>query len=99
MKVYDMDNDGHDDIVYLTAAGELGILYGTPTPGVFVKNILDATLGIRLQETPDAHGGAFYGSNIPQITSPLGFEPTTATGLTDTMIRAEVYYQHPLPAP
>jgi hypothetical protein len=47
-----MDNDGHDDIVYLTAGGELGILYGTDTPGSFTKNILDSSLGITLQETP-----------------------------------------------
>ena len=96
MKIYDMDNDGHDDIVYLTSGGELGILYGTITPGTFTKNILDSSLGIRLEGTPDRYGGAFYGSNIPQIQTPLGAEPTSATGLTDTMIRSEVYYQHPL---
>jgi hypothetical protein len=29
LKISDMDKDGHDDIIYLTESGELGILYGT----------------------------------------------------------------------
>lgn len=44
MKVYDMDADGKDDIVYLTTMGELGILYGTETAGEFTRNVLDNSL-------------------------------------------------------
>lgn len=32
LKISDMDKDGHDDIIYLTESGELGILYGTNIP-------------------------------------------------------------------
>lgn len=46
-----MDNDGRDDIVYLTESGELSILYGTDTVGYFDKKILDATLGLTLSDT------------------------------------------------
>lgn len=28
-KIFDMDKDGRDDIVYLNENGEMGILYGT----------------------------------------------------------------------
>lgn len=51
-KIYDMDADGRDDIVYLSAGGQLGILYGTDTPGVFVRKVLDEALGISLDTTP-----------------------------------------------
>ena len=30
-RVYDMDAESRDDIVYLTEDGELGVLYGTDT--------------------------------------------------------------------
>jgi len=43
-KIYDMDADMRDDIVYLTESGELGILYGTETMGLFSQKILDSTL-------------------------------------------------------
>ena len=45
-----MDHDLHDDIVYITAGGELGILYGTLVPGNFNQKILDSTLGITLSD-------------------------------------------------
>jgi len=46
-----MDADGYDDIIYISASGELGILYGTATAGSFSKKILDPTLGITLSST------------------------------------------------
>ena len=52
MKVYDMDQDKRDDIVYITASGELGVLYGTSTVGLFTKKVLDPTLGITLSPDP-----------------------------------------------
>lgn len=51
-KIYDMDADGRDDIVYIAANGELAILYGTETSGIFTRNILDTTLGISLSPEP-----------------------------------------------
>lgn len=51
-KVYDMDADKKDDIVYLTEGGELGVLYGTATAGTFEKKMLDTTLGITLDAIP-----------------------------------------------
>ena len=47
-----MDTDSRDDIVYITASGELGILYGTDQTARFVKKILDPTLGITLSDAP-----------------------------------------------
>lgn len=51
-KVYDMDNDGRDDIVVLTEAGNLSILYGTATPGAFEMSVIENNLGITLSDTP-----------------------------------------------
>lgn len=48
MKIFDMDNDMRDDIVYLTSAGELGILYGREESKKFDKVILDRSLGLTL---------------------------------------------------
>lgn len=66
-RIYDMDSDTLDDIVYITASGELGILYGTTTVGNFTKKILDPTLGISLSEDPITTGGAIKASNTPQF--------------------------------
>lgn len=62
-----MDADMLDDIVYITAGGELGILYGTATPGNFIKKILDPTLGISLSEDPITTGGAIRADNTPRF--------------------------------
>lgn len=53
-KIYDMDADKKDDIVYLNENGELGILYGTSDVGVFQKKILDDSLGVTLSSTPES---------------------------------------------
>lgn len=66
-RIYDMDTDMLDDIVYITASGELGILYGTATAGNFTKKVLDPTLGISLSEDPITVGGAIKASNTPQF--------------------------------
>ncbi len=42
MKVYDMDQDGRGDIVYISEVGGLGILYGTQQSGVFEQKILES---------------------------------------------------------
>ena len=54
LRIYDMDADERDDIVYITAGGELGILYGSSVAGTFTKKILDPTLGITLSPVPTA---------------------------------------------
>ena len=41
MKIFDMDGDKKDDIVYISESGELAILYGTSTLGVFTKKVVD----------------------------------------------------------
>lgn len=64
-----MDADTRDDIVYITAGGELGVLYGTATRGTFVKKILDPTLGISLSTIPITTGGAIRASSTPTIAN------------------------------
>lgn len=97
IKIYDMDTDGRDDIVYLTSGGQLGILYGRETSGEFDQNILDETLGITLRDTTDNHGGAIKSNFVTQFAEIIGEDTSdvvnTGTGLTDARIKAEVYYQ------
>jgi len=57
-QIYDMDADTRDDFIYLTEDGELGVLYGTDTVGLFTKNILDASLGVNLSPEASSIGGA-----------------------------------------
>jgi hypothetical protein len=79
-----MDADGRDDIIYITSAGELGILYGSSVAGTFVKKILDPTLGITLSPTPTTVGGAIHTSTSP-ILSPL--PSSNDTGLDESILR------------
>ncbi|MBC7503535.1 VCBS repeat-containing protein [Candidatus Gracilibacteria bacterium] len=95
--IYDMDSDGRDDITYITSGGELGILYGTMTPGTFIKKILDPTLGISLSTTPILIGGAIKSDQTPVINGSLSVTPTSSTTIDDTLLRAEVYYQYTQP--
>ncbi len=94
-----MDTDGRDDIIYITAGGELGILYGTLTRGTFIKKILDPTLGISLSTTPITTGGAVRSSSTPQIDGALGVSPTDSVGIDDSTLNAEIYYQYARPIP
>ena len=97
MRVADMDADTRDDIVYITAGGELGILYGTAIHGTFVKKILDPTLGISLSTTPITTGGAIRASSTPQIGGSLGVSSTESTAIDDSTLNAEIYYQYARP--
>ncbi len=91
-KIYDMDTDGRDDIVFLTEGGELGVLYGTKTAGVFEKKILDSTLGVKLSTDPETTGGAALFDRVPKLPSLNA--ASTGTGSEDeSMLRSEVYYQ------
>ncbi len=67
-RVRDMDDDKKDDIVYITQAWELSILYGTSTVWLFEKKILDATLGLTLSKESITTGGAIFTQNIPQVS-------------------------------
>lgn len=82
-----MDADGRDDIVYITASGELGILYGTATVGVFTKKILDPTLGITLSPTPITVGGAIHTSQAPQSPTISASLPVDNTGLDEKILK------------
>jgi FG-GAP-like repeat len=95
--IYDMDADGHDDIVYIAASGELAILYGTQTAGNFIKKILDPTLGITLSPAPVNVGGAIRTSTTPQFQWPIGVSPVTSSGTDDSMLKWEVFYQYSEP--
>ena len=101
LKVYDMDTDGRDDIVYLTAGWELGILYGTNQVAVFTKKVLDPTLGIVLNKDPITTGWAIKASNTPQLNGSIWVSPIDSTTPDDSMLKSEVYYQysHPTPIP
>lgn len=91
-KIYDMDADGRDDIVYLTESGELGVLYGTQTLGVFEKKILDSTLGVKLSTDPETTGGAVLFDRIPKLPSLNA--ASSGTGIEDeSTLRSEVYVQ------
>ena len=95
-KIFDMDNDRLDDIVYLTEWGELGILYGTVNPWVFNKNILDGNLGVALSEDGEKAGGAIRANVIP-----LALPVSAGTGTDAGVLNDEVYYQrrvNPTPA-
>lgn len=85
-----MDADGRDDIVYITASGELGILYGTDQAGKFVKKILDPTLGITLSGAPIRVGGAIKMGGLQKKTQ----TQTKDGSLDDGMLSEEVYYQY-----
>ncbi len=92
-----MDADSHDDIVYITAGGELGILYGTQSAGVFIKKILDPTLGITLSPTPILVGGAIKSDQISRFQSSLGVRSATSTGIDDSILKGETFYQYSQP--
>ena len=56
LKVFDMDNDGKDDIVLLDDSGEISILYGRDgsgpvTEGGAIKDII-SKIGTSLADTP-----------------------------------------------
>ncbi len=91
---YDMDADGYDDIIYISASWELAVLYGTVTAGSFSKKILDPTLGITLSSTSTSVWGAIKATNTPQIQWPLWVSPPTSVEFDDSMLNDEVYYQY-----
>lgn len=94
-KVYDMDADMRDDIVYLTSAWELWVLYGWEGIGSFDKKILDSSLGVSLSSVPTRAWGAIFFAGVPQVPAwSLGVASSTSNTLDDTQLRAEVYYQH-----
>lgn len=83
-KSYDMDADNKDDIVYLTSAWELGILYWTEKSANFTKKILDSTLGITLMDSSDNYGWAIFADNLDDFS----------TKINNSMVSNEVYYKH-----
>lgn len=97
-KIYDMDADGKDDVVYLTEGGELGVLYGTTESWVFEKKVLDSSLGISLSTQSESAWWALRMESVPQFEAgELGNSPTTSTGTDETQLQAEVFYQYPRP--
>lgn len=93
-----MDADAKDDLVYLTSGGELGILYGTETPGKFSQKILDSALGITLNPNEvDIHGGALKNNFVNQVNRVIGVDASnvvnSGTGMTDEIIKSQVFYQ------
>jgi hypothetical protein len=89
-----MDADSRDDIVYITASGELGILYGTAQAGAFTKKILDPTLGITLSDAPIRVGGAIKMDGLKQIDTNLTANTNIGTEIDDALLKSEVYYQY-----
>ncbi len=95
-RVYDMDSDKKDDIVYLTEWGELGVLYGSNSPGIFDKKILDANLWITLDSASSPLGWAIKTDSIPQFPpGSLGVSPTTDTDVDAAKLQGNIYYQFP----
>jgi hypothetical protein len=90
-KIYDMDRDNLDDIVYLTEGGKLGILYGTASVWVFTESILDTNLGISLSWDPERAWWALRADSIPKS---LLSNTLSGNSLPDTwVLNAEVFYQ------
>lgn len=89
-RIYDMDADPHDDIVYLSASGELGVLYGTDTPGTFTKKVLDSALGITLSPTPIITGGAVRASSTPDVHIPAEVV-NNPTAVDDSILNAPTH--------
>jgi len=68
-EVYDMDDDGNDDIVTLDDSGEIYIFYGSGEPEnpVFTKKYVWDGYAIELSSTSISHGGAIYYDGLTQI--------------------------------
>ncbi len=92
-KIYDMDADGKDDIVYLTESWELAILYGTVTPRTFTKKILESNLGVRLSGASEKSGWAIRATTTP-LVYPSNVS-STSTGADENVLHDEVFYERP----
>jgi hypothetical protein len=94
-KIYDMDADGKDDIVYMNEWWELAILYGTTIAGNFTKNILDSSLGVTFSTIPEIGWWAVFFDGIPQIPAwTFGVSTSSGAELDDSILESEVYYNH-----
>lgn len=102
----DMDNDGTSDIILMSDAGELSVLYGTALREgdmpVFTKKVLDTGLGLTLAETGSDGGGAVTHSNVPQYESfydQVGFQSEAnpdsddATDTYERLVRSKIFLQ------
>jgi hypothetical protein len=93
-KIFNMDNAGGDDIVYMNESWELGILYYNNSTNDFTKKIVDSTLGVTLPDLSSSKGGVIYFDWLPQIPSEeFGVTPEWSTSLDDTVLQSEVYHQ------
>jgi hypothetical protein len=98
MRIYDMNADKKDDIVYLTEDGELGILYWTITHGIFEKSILDTTLWVYLSSESTAIWWALRTSDVKNISlNPIWITQPNSETPDSAMLNAEVYYQYNYP--
>lgn len=76
-------------------------MYGTANHGKFSGNILDKTLGITLKSGEvDTHGSAIKNNFVTQYEKIIGQdasnETMAETGVTDSAIRSQVFYQRQL---
>jgi hypothetical protein len=91
-KIYDMDNDGRDDIVYLTDSWNLGIMYATESSGIFDISLLDTTLWVNLVNSDQSIWWAIFANSVPQW---IQKNSDTLTGSTDErMLTTEVFYPY-----
>lgn len=72
LETFDMDQDGHDDIVISDDSGELSILYGSldTTGPKFTKKVLATDLGLKLTSESTVEGGALRWDGITEIVAP-----------------------------
>ncbi|PID87581.1 hypothetical protein CSB07_00690 [Candidatus Gracilibacteria bacterium] len=68
-EVFDMDNDGKDDIVTLDDNGEINIFYGSGVEAnpSFTKKIITSSMGLKLASEPRANNSLVYFDGLYQV--------------------------------
>ena len=88
LAVFDMDQDGIDDVVVLDDSGDLSILYGSigrinevsTNEVIFQRKIVDQGLGVALSSAPRTDGGALYFDGLhPQIPEIEDFRDSSSS--------------------
>lgn len=103
LEVFDMDHDGHSDVITVDDSGELNILYGgvrvnneVSTDYIFTKKLIDSGLGLRLSNETRNDGGAFYYTGLTYpVQANISSDMTVLSGAVNQgMIDNLIYYRY-----